>query len=40
MTARKVDPTQRRTAVLRTAWILASVAVAMFVGFILNAVLR
>ena len=36
----KFDPAARRAAVRRTAWILAAVAVAMFVGFILNVVLH
>jgi len=34
----KFDPAVRRAAVRRTALILAAVAVAMFVGFILHAV--
>jgi hypothetical protein len=36
----KFDPAERRTAVRRTALILAAIAIAMFVGFILNATLR
>ena len=34
------DPAERRAAVRRTAWIMAAVAIAMFVGFILHSVLR
>ena len=40
MTHPKFDPADRRAAVRRTALILAGIAVAMFVGFILNVVLR
>jgi hypothetical protein len=40
MTHPKFDPAERRAAVRRTALILAGIAVAMFVGFILNVVLR
>ena len=40
MTQPKFDPAARRAAVRRTALILAAVAVAMFVGFILHVVLH
>lgn len=36
----KFDPAERRAAVRRTALILAAIAIAMFVGFILHATLR
>ena len=36
----KFDPAERRTAVRRTALILAAVAIAMFVGFIVHVVWR
>ncbi len=35
---RKFDPAERRAAARRTALILAAVAVAMFVGFILHVI--
>jgi hypothetical protein len=37
--ANSFDPAGRRAAVRRTAWILAIVAVAVFVGFVLHVVL-
>jgi hypothetical protein len=40
MTHPTFDPAERRAAVRRTVWIVASIALAMFVGFILHAVLR
>ena len=40
MAHEKFDPAQRRAAVRRTVWIMATAALAMFVGFILQAVLR
>jgi hypothetical protein len=40
MAHKKFDPADRRAAVRRTVWIVASIALAMFVGFILHAVLR
>lgn len=33
------DPAQRRPAVVRTAWIVAALAVAVYVAFILSGVL-
>ena len=40
MTQPKFDPAERRAAVRRTALIMGAVALAMFVGFIVHAVLR
>ncbi len=40
MTHPKFDPAGRRAAVRRTALILAAVAIAMFVGFILHVTIR
>jgi hypothetical protein len=36
----KFDPAERRAAVRRTVWIMTSIALALFVGFILHATLR
>jgi hypothetical protein len=40
MTHPKFDPAARRASVRRTVWILAIVALAVFVGFIVHVVIR